>query len=442
MILQVMAMRHVRPRLPAALALLLLPLLLLGSSIPVSAGHVPQGRRANARKLLRIADGASLRLIQTGQGRLDRDARSRAFWDALLHMDAMIDRVGAGLQRRDLSFFQALRSGTASLAELQVTWALAGIKDPAVDQNLRVLSAAYGRLRNRYGPEWVRFQTGRPLSEDERLRFARMRVEQGLLADRIEPLRARAARAGDDATVDELTLLLAQIHAIATASATLGDYLDASVATDSIRGAWHGARAAHGADEAGWAETDQVVSDITTDESVGFVFTSDLKTVQDWSFVEEETEIPAEIAQADEVEEKGEIAPGQIVELGAIEETDPTDRTDRTDDPTDPSDRSDPSEPEMTLEESVATTEEIEPVEEELSTELLPGDEAAGEVEAIEEIEEIQEEDLEAELPAEEAALEPCPAESPECGDSTHLEENLEESPPSPPIAPDSPPIG
>ena len=74
--------------------------------------------------------------------------------------------------------------------------------------------------------------------------------------------------------------------------------------------------------------------------------------------------------------------------------------------------------------------------------------------EAIEEPEAIQEEDLEAELPAEEAALEPCPAESPECGDGTHLEENLEEtlemippppaaSPaPPPPTAPDSLPIG
>lgn len=428
MILQVMAMRYVRP-------LLLLSLLLTGLSIPASAGPAPQNqenrRRANARKLLRIAGGASHRLIQTGQGRLDREPRSRAFWDALLHMDAQIDRVGAGLRTRDLSFFQALRTGTASLAELQVTWALAGIKDPVLDQDLRTLSAAYGRLRQRYGPEWVRYQAGRPLSADERLRFARMRAEQGLLADRIEPLRDRAARAGDHATVDELTLLLAQIHAVATASATLGDYLDASVATDSIRGAWHGTRAAHSASDEGWAEADQAVSDITTDESVGFVFTSDLSSVKDWSFVEEETEVPAEVAQADPGEE-GQLPPGQIVELGVAQENDPTD----------PSDSGMPlEEPEvLILDEEPA--EDLEPAEEdELSAEPLPGDEA------------IEEEELEAE-PAEELSLEPCPAESPECGDATHLEENLEEtleeippppaaSPaPPPPTAPDSLPIG
>lgn len=285
------------------LAILLLVLAVLGSSGAASALDQPvPGRRANARKLLRIADGATHRLIQAGQGRLDRDARSRPFWEALLRMDAQLDRVGAGIRTRDMSFFQTLRSGTASLAELRVTWALTGLKDPAVEQNLRTLSTAYSRLRNRYGPEWVRFQTGRPLSEDERLRFARMRAEQGLLADRIRPLRDQAERDGDYATADELSLLLVQIQAVAGAPPTLGDYLDASVATDAIRGAWFGARATHSTEEAGWAAADQVVSGITTDENAGFVFSTDLESVQGWGFIEEETEIPVEIARAGEPE--------------------------------------------------------------------------------------------------------------------------------------------
>jgi len=278
----------------------LLSLLALGLAVPARALQtVPEGRQANARRLLRIADGASHRLVQRAQGRLDREARSRPFWEALVHMQADLARVGAGLKIRDLSFFQALRSGTASLAELQVTWALAGMKDPDIEQDLQTLAAAYDRLRDRYGPEWVRYQTGRPLSEDERVRFARMRAEQSFLASKLEPLRDHAEQTGDHATAGELTLLLAQVHGVATAPATLGDYLDASVATDSIRGAWYGARAAHTADEEGWAEADEVVSEITTDDSVGFVFTADLKTVQGWSFVETETDLPAGLAQAD-----------------------------------------------------------------------------------------------------------------------------------------------
>jgi len=379
-------------RRPAALAILLLSLLVLGSATAASALQPAAGRRANARKLLRIADGASQRLIRAGQGRLDRNARSLPFWEALRRMDSQIDKVGAGLRTRDLSFFQALRAGTSALAELRTTWALAGVKDPAVDQDLRALAAAYGRLRNRYGPEWVRFQTGRPLSEGERIRFARMRAEQGYFAGKLEPLRDRAEQARDYATADELTFLLAQVHGVATASPTLGDYLDASVATDSIRGAWYGARAAHSADEEGWADADQVVSDITTDDDVGFVFTSDLQSVQDWSFVEEETEIPAEIAEAEEGEEDRQLAPGRIVEVGAVEEE--GDLTDRSD-PTDPSDAEVILEESEEVTEPAATTGEIEPVVgEDLSADPLPGDEA------------IEEEDLEVEPPPEEAA--PC----------------------------------
>jgi len=163
-----------------------------------------------------------------------------------------------------------------------------------------------------------------------------------------------------------------------------------------------------------------VVSDITTDDSVGFVFTSDLKTVDDWSYLEVETEIPAEIAQAEVGDEKREIAPGQVVELGSVEEgdrTDLTDLTDSTDDPTDPSYPSDPSESAITLEEPEATpaAEEIAPLEE-LPAEPLPGDEA------------IEEEDLE-----------PCPAGSPECVESVVPPV---ESPTPPPAAPQNLPIG
>jgi hypothetical protein len=402
------------------LAILLLSLMILGSATAASALQ-PSGRRANARKLLRIADGASQRLIQAGQGRLDRNARARPFWEALLRMDSQIERVGAGIRTRDVSFFQALRTGTSSLAELQVTWSLAGVKDPAVDQDLRTLSAAYGRLRNRYGPEWVRFQTGRPLSEDERIRFARMRAEQSYFAGKLEPLRDRAERTGDYATADELTLLLTQVHGVATASPTLGDYLDASVATDSIRGAWFGARATHGTQEEGWAEADQVVSDITTDESVGFVFTTDLQAVQDWSFIEEETEVPEEVAQAEEGEER-EVDPGRVVDLGPAEEEGTAGG--------------------IVLEEPVEdvtwSEEPLDAAPEDLSTDAIeePAEELeAGEAAAVDDM--IEVEDLEVEPPADPEVCvdgtEPCVAPEPSPADAPV-------SPP--PAAPVSPAMG
>jgi len=424
----------------------LLSLLVLVSAVSLSAQQVDPGRRANARKLLRIADGASHRLIQKAQGRLDRDARSRPFWEALLRMDAQIDRVGAGLKLRDVAFFQALRSGTSSLAELQVTWALAGVKDPVIEQDLGTLSAAYSRLRNRYGPEWVRFQTGRPLSDDERQRFARMRAEQSFLAGKLEPLRDRAERAGDHATAGELTLLLAEVHGVATSSATLGDYLDASVATDSIRGAWYGARAAHAADEEGWAEADQVVSEITTDESVGFVFSTDRQSVQDWSFVEEETEIPADIAQADEGERKpdsAQAADAPEEAEGILLAEEPVDENEARSD--EPAAEDAPED----LPEGAAEEPAQEPAHE-----MDAKSEAAGDlgIEAVPGDETIEEEDLDAEVGPGKTAPAPkaCTVEDPECGDSavppvvSRPPAGTPAAPPPPaaPGSPGSPPMG
>ena len=316
-----MIMPYPAPRRRALFTILLLALFVGGflggvaEAFAVKSGPAaPAGRRANARKLLRIADGAAQRMIVDGRGRLDRDPNARAFWETLLRMDSEIERIGTGLKSRDLSFFKSLRAGTTTLAELQVTWTLAqakGVRDSSVDHNLRTLAAAHGRLRDRYGPEWVRFQSGRPLNEDEKIRFARMRAEQARLAGKIEVLYERAEEAGDTATADELAYLLDQIHNIASASPTLGDYLDASVAADAIRGAWYGTRAEHAAEEEGWADADRVVSEITTDEEVGFVFTTDLDTVEGWSFVEEETDIPTALA---DVSEEG-LAPGRVLDL-------------------------------------------------------------------------------------------------------------------------------
>ena len=244
-------MSHVRPRRPAALALLLLSLLVLGSATAASALQPPSGRRANARKLLRIADGASHRLIQAGQGRLDRErAPGRSGRRSSTWMPRSTASERAPDARPVVLPGPALRHGLARRAPGHLGAGRRSRTPPSTRTSGRsprpMAGCATGMARSGSAS-----RPGRPLSEDERLRFARMRAEQGRLADRIEPLRDRAARAGDDATVDELTLLLAQIHAIATASPTLGDYLDASVATDSIRGAWHGARAAHTARRGG-----------------------------------------------------------------------------------------------------------------------------------------------------------------------------------------------
>lgn len=291
--------------------------------------------KANARRLVRIAEDACARAGQAAQGTLyGRAPRTEAFWMSLDRMRTSLAEVDASLRQRELRFFRALRSGSVALAQLGVVWTRSGVRDSRMDEQIRTLSAAYQQLRNRYGPEWVRFRTGRPLGEEERRRFKRMQAELARLAGTLGPLRDRAAAAGDKAVSEQLALLIGQAQSIATAPMTLDEMLDASVLSDTIRGEWYGTRALHPAGGEDWVQADDAVEEIYTDESVGFVFTAELDVetdtdtgaVQSWSYVEEETDLPEEVALAeDDAPQPGEIAPGEVLLFAGPEDAETED---------------------------------------------------------------------------------------------------------------------
>ncbi len=303
-------------------------LCLLAVGLTPAAG-AQKAPRVNARKLVRIAERAWSQTARAAHGKLDRrDPRGGAFWMSMDRMQASLFDVGTSLTRRDLSFFRALRSGSVALAQLGTVWARIGDRDPRMDQmdqEMRTLSAAYRQLRNRYGPEWVRFRTGKPLNDEERRRFERMRAEQARLAGRLEPLRDHAAATGDKTTAAQLGQLIVQAQSIAQAPLTLDDYLESSVLSDTIRGEWYGTRAANPTAQADWVQADDTVEEIYTDESVGFVFSGELDSgpVQNWDFVEEETELTQEIAGEGFAPEPDEIQAGQVLVFEGPETLEP-----------------------------------------------------------------------------------------------------------------------
>jgi hypothetical protein len=214
-------------------------------------------------------------------------------------MQTALTKVQHRLEAHDLGFFQALRSGTRTLAEMAVVLPRTGLQDPEAQREIQSLSAAYARLRSRYGQEWLRFKTGQPLNDEERQRFERMRADQAMLADQLAMLVAWAESVGDSRTAGELARLAAKASSVARAPSTLDEALNASVAADTIQGEYDAIREANPADAPEWNEADTMVEELTTDASVGFVFTTDLKTVQQWSYTNVETDLPADVADAD-----------------------------------------------------------------------------------------------------------------------------------------------
>jgi hypothetical protein len=263
-----------------------------------AAGAAPPARRADAGKLVRIAEDACASAVRALQAP-DLRGRSETLRSALERMGSSLAEIQARLEQRDLRFFQMLSTGSRTLAEISVVWPRAGFQDPVVDREIQSLAAAYGRLRNRYGEEWLRYQSGRPLSADETRRFQALQAMEGVFAGRLTLLIDRAQAAGDLATVRDLTLLRDQANRIAQAPATLDEMLNAEVVADAMQGEYDAVRDANPADDAEWDGADQVADDLRTDPSVGFVFSADLGTGEKWSYAKVETDVPGEVADAD-----------------------------------------------------------------------------------------------------------------------------------------------
>jgi hypothetical protein len=287
--------------------------LFIGTALPGLCGTAPP-QRVNAHTLVRIAADSCAGAVKALDAPGFHDPRYQPLRAALEGMSSLIADVGARLNTRDLGFFRALRGGTKTLAEVRTVLARTGLHDPQVERDIQSLDDAYSRLRNRYGDEWLRFRTGKPVNEEEKRRFEAMRAAQAALAGKLAVLQQKARTSGNAATAQELALLITQADSIAAAPATLDEILNASVLNDTIQGEYAATRDANPADDPEWNDADQAVDNLETDAGVGFVFTTDLQSVQQWSYVDEPAE-PAPAVQAVSVEPEPAVEPEPGMEM-------------------------------------------------------------------------------------------------------------------------------
>ncbi len=292
------------PRSRMTRTLWITTVLLAGMAAPGVCATAPV-RRADAYKLVQIAEDACRGAIHGLQAPGLGGPRSEPLRSALQRMGDSLAEIQARLNERDVRFFDMLSTGSRVLAEVAVIWPRTGLTDPVVDREIRSLDAAYGRLRNRYGAEWLRFQAGQALSADELRRFQALQAMQAAFAARLTILIDQARLAGDAATVRDLSLLRNQANAIAQAPPTLDEMLNAEVVADAIQGEYDAVRdanpanPANPADIAEWDGADQVADELRTDPSVGFVFTADLRSAAKWTYTHVETDVPADVADDD-----------------------------------------------------------------------------------------------------------------------------------------------
>lgn len=309
------------------LSLALSSLLIFGA---VQAAHAAP-RKADARQLLELAEKGLAGVLQSAassQGRLDRSRpEQRPFWSAVDKMDAALDNVREGMQKREPRFFRALERGSEALGELRVVWARTGVADPGVSEGLRILSGSYGLLRGGYGREAVRNRQGGGLTDAERQRFFRIQRAQERFAESLKELEEKARQRGDAAMLAELQRMAEEAYRIAMARISLEAYLNALMIGDAQRGEWTGnSKFAPQEDRSEWLDAGAVVEELYTEQEVGQVFivnlgdtgpsasaistgsSADVEEPVELAYLDEPTEVPESLAGAVEVfEPAGEV---------------------------------------------------------------------------------------------------------------------------------------
>jgi len=269
-------------RLALALALAALSRVALGST-PVPPDSL------NAWQLIATARAATVdlgRQLGTHQG------VGASLRPLLATFGAKLDRVDARFRARDPQVFVDLEGGSRLLGELRIRWSQSGIADPAAARGLRSLSITYRRLRAVYGREGLRYRQGPPLTEAERQHFERLQQENLIFIARLQSLRQQAARRGDRARTAEIDRFLAASDRIAEAEPDLASYLNTTMSNDEMAGEWTAAADdLRKLDAAGWGDADEAVAQLYVESDIGHVFQLDLGKSQDWSYLDQPTEI-------------------------------------------------------------------------------------------------------------------------------------------------------
>lgn len=272
-----------------------------------AASTQPAANRANARQLLAISRQALAETAQAASAaKVDRgNPRYSPFWTSYDEMARSLDRIGDAMRARDPRLLQDLRMGTRALEALNTVWRWTG-NDSVVSTSLQAVSVSYRLLRSQYGQEALRARHGGPLTGAERRQLEAWQRTQRRLAARLEALQIEAARQRHARMEEELRRLAERAQRIASAPVTLVTYLEASEVNDTVQGEWDGsAYYAEAEDGPLWEDTYEIVEELSAEErpqeeapaeeEPALVILANLATGESWSFLEDETEIPAEL---------------------------------------------------------------------------------------------------------------------------------------------------
>jgi len=230
------------------------------------------------------------------EGALDPKAEhAKPFWTELRKMEKGAAAIAADSKPRREGV-RGDRRSRETLAALKVALHRTGVADAKVKEGVATLSHVYASLRKHYGKEALRRKKGGALTEKEQKSLAGLKEKESKLAVRWKALRDQAVAKGHKRVAAELDHLLVEAERIAKAEVTVEAYFIAFARVDVIEAS--GRRtpttclptsARRGTKRKSSPRRTFAAFDASYAEEVDSI------AVEDWSYLDEDSEVSSEI---------------------------------------------------------------------------------------------------------------------------------------------------
>jgi len=167
---------------------------------PVFSAEEAKPQQANAEQLIMSAQRAVGQLVLSAKSdaALRQDsAEAKPFWNAMKDLNESLTKARTGLILKDSTFFTALATSGASVAQADISLIMSGSSDQAVASNMQTLSGVVEALYMNFSKEAARLKQGGELSPKEQAQLDKLIAQQDALMAKLDEVEKNVAKSDE-----------------------------------------------------------------------------------------------------------------------------------------------------------------------------------------------------------------------------------------------------
>jgi len=173
----------------------------------------------------------------TKDGKIDPKSKAAApFYASVGKVAKGVGALKTQLAAKDNAYFKTLSETAKAIGEMRVTAPRIGVVNKSLNDGTKIVFDSFDALNDHFGKNAARKKQGGNLTDKEKAAFAKLQAQQKETIAKLEPLRAKAKKAGNKKLAADLNGLIKQSRKIATAKPALDVFLTALTAYEYLSG--------------------------------------------------------------------------------------------------------------------------------------------------------------------------------------------------------------